>query len=178
MAWTLSGVDPEHCPTCGESIDRVETDEGPAIRCPACDLTMLRSPVPNVRLTVVDGSRALLVQQTVGGPDGGWAPPGGHLAEGEDPLDGAVRELREETGLDADPAAVTLVGTDTATVRGWSEVGIHFAVDRASVTGDVEAGGEVAAVRSFDWSDLPPADRMYGGFEPGHVRLAVDAVST
>ena len=30
---------------------------------------------------------------------GKWTEPGGHLEKGEDPLTGAVREVREETGL-------------------------------------------------------------------------------
>jgi ADP-ribose pyrophosphatase YjhB (NUDIX family) len=33
---------------------------------------------------------------------GKWTVPGGHLNEGEDPWDGAVRELKEETGLTPD----------------------------------------------------------------------------
>jgi ADP-ribose pyrophosphatase YjhB (NUDIX family) len=34
--------------------------------------------------------------------NGKWTVPGGHLNEGEDPWDGAVRELKEETGLTPD----------------------------------------------------------------------------
>jgi 8-oxo-dGTP diphosphatase len=31
---------------------------------------------------------------------GGWEMPGGRLEQGEDPYDGALREFKEETGLD------------------------------------------------------------------------------
>lgn len=38
-----------------------------------------------------------------------WLPPGGHIELDEDPNEAAIREAKEETGLD-----VTLVGTTTA----------------------------------------------------------------
>ncbi len=36
----------------------------------------------------------------------GWSCPGGHLEADEHPLDGATRELREETGITAAPASL------------------------------------------------------------------------
>lgn len=37
-----------------------------------------------------------------------WGPPGGHLEDGEDPAEGAVRELEEETSIRLDPVRLTL----------------------------------------------------------------------
>jgi 8-oxo-dGTP pyrophosphatase MutT (NUDIX family) len=52
-----------------------------------------------------DGDAVLLVRHRVLG----WATPGGHLDVGEAPAHAAVRELREETGLDLSPASHQLV---------------------------------------------------------------------
>ncbi|MEV4416195.1 NUDIX domain-containing protein [Catellatospora sp. NPDC049609] len=39
---------------------------------------------------------------------GVWLYPGGHLDDNEDPLAGAIRETREETGVEAEPVDVPL----------------------------------------------------------------------
>jgi 8-oxo-dGTP diphosphatase len=50
---------------------------------------------------VFHGDRVLLIQRTRDPDAGYWNAPGGKIDRGEDPLDAARRELREETGLDA-----------------------------------------------------------------------------
>jgi 8-oxo-dGTP pyrophosphatase MutT (NUDIX family) len=50
----------------------------------------------------VDGEAILLSRIAKGataGSDGMWTLPGGGIEFGEDPRDGAIRELEEETGL-------------------------------------------------------------------------------
>jgi 8-oxo-dGTP pyrophosphatase MutT (NUDIX family) len=66
---------------------------------------------------VLDADERTLLTR-VGLPGRGWEVPGGHLDPGESPLDAAVRELAEETGLDLHPAQLTRFGGQLITLLG------------------------------------------------------------
>jgi 8-oxo-dGTP diphosphatase len=51
----------------------------------------------------------LLLREGTGYKDGEWGPPAGKVEAGETYRGAAVRELREETGLDADLAIMRFV---------------------------------------------------------------------
>lgn len=42
--------------------------------------------------------------------NGKWTNPGGHLNDGEDPVHGAIREVKEETGLDLQAHQLSSIG--------------------------------------------------------------------
>lgn len=111
-----------HCHWCGTPYPP-GTVEWPR-SCPGCAEISYRNPVPVVvvllPVNLPEGGQSLVViRRTIEPGHGELALPGGYLDYGESWQQGAVRELREETGIHADPADVTLVSTDSDTAGGF-----------------------------------------------------------
>jgi 8-oxo-dGTP diphosphatase len=88
-----------------------------------------------------DHGRALLVQRR---DNHHWEPPGGVLELGESVEDGLRREVREETGLDIEPGALSGVYKNMSR-------GIIALVFRCKVTGGHLATND--EVTAFRWAD-------------------------
>ncbi len=73
------------------------------------------------------GARILLAQRSVPPGIGKWGFPGGMLELGETVHEGAARELREETGIIAEPMA-TLTVLDSIRRDEAGRVKVHFAL--------------------------------------------------
>jgi 8-oxo-dGTP pyrophosphatase MutT (NUDIX family) len=77
------------------------------------------------RVLLVDtADRLLLFRDSDPGLPGRhwWITPGGGIEEGETELEGAVRELREETGLEVDEAALSAPLARRRVLHGYTDV--------------------------------------------------------
>lgn len=108
-------------------------------------------PAMTVDIVARHAGRLLLIQRANDPFAGRWALPGGFVDEGETVEAAAVRELREETGLEVAEADLRLVGVFSAPgrdPRGWM-ISAAFAIDLpaepAAVAGDDAAEAELFA---------------------------------
>ncbi|MGA4538391.1 NUDIX domain-containing protein [Uniformispora flossi] len=89
---------------------------------------------------------------------GAWSIPKGEYTGGEAPLDAAVREFREETGAEVDPALAVPLGSVTQrggkVVTAWAVAGDFDVAELVSNLVEVEWPRGSGAVRSF-----PEVDR-------------------
>lgn len=111
------------------------------------------SLVVAVVVVVLDGERVLMIQRT---DNGRWALPGGGQELGESVRDAAVREAREETGLDIDITGVVGIYSDPRHVIAYDdgEVRQEFAL---CLTGTA-TGGELRTSNEstrVEWIPLP-----------------------
>jgi len=107
------------------------------LSCPVCgyQFSRYRNPVPTVDILISYGGGIVLIERR--NPPPGWALPGGFVDYGESLEAAAVREAREETGLEVeltgqfhtysepsrDPRQHTISTVFTARGRGRLEAG-------------------------------------------------------
>ena len=98
-----TGSDYRFCQRCGTRIDVEQVRGTEREVCPGCGFIHFRNPAVAAIVILVEARRVLLVRRDDGLAGGGrWSLPGGFVDHDEEIRDAARRELREETGLEAD----------------------------------------------------------------------------
>ncbi|SHL28086.1 ADP-ribose pyrophosphatase YjhB, NUDIX family [Pseudonocardia thermophila] len=104
-----------HCVHCGTAFPQPLTSPR---TCVACGRTTWDNPVPVVVVLVpVPGPGLLVVRRGIDPGCGRLALPGGFLEAHETWQEGAVREVREETGVELDPATLKPAAFASTTPR-------------------------------------------------------------
>lgn len=112
-------------------------------------------PVPAVGVVCLRGDEVLLIRRGTPPRLGEWSLPGGRIEPGERATDAALRELREETGVEAD-----LIGLIDVVDGLFPEVGKHYVlIDYLAVwrSGEPVAGDDAA---SASFHPLAELDRL------------------
>ena len=85
---------------------------------------------------------------------GYWALPGGHLEVGETVTECAVREVKEECGLDLDPASVKILGmTQDLHAEGKHYITLFVEAFVSSTSGLLE-NREPEKCEGWEWTNL------------------------
>ncbi|KUN75249.1 NUDIX hydrolase [Streptomyces bungoensis] len=108
---TANSAPDSHCSSCGAPYG--EGVSGWPRTCPSCGTVAYRNPLPvAIALQPVydtKGTALVVITRTIAPVRGGTALPGGYIDDREDWKQAVVRELKEETGIDAAARDVRLV---------------------------------------------------------------------
>jgi 8-oxo-dGTP diphosphatase len=120
----------------------------------------LPAPVPAVGVVCLRGGEVLLIRRGRPPRQGEWSLPGGRIEPGERAIDAALRELREETGVEAE-----ITGLIDVVDGVFPEAGRHYVlIDYAArwLSGEPVAGDDALEARFvaldqvedlIDWSE-------------------------
>jgi len=125
------------------------------------------APVPAVGVVCLRDDAVLLIRRGTPPRQGEWSLPGGRIEPGERAVDAALRELREETGVEAE-----ITGLIDVVDGLFPEAGRHYVlIDYAArwLSGEPVAGDDAAEARFvaldrieslIDWSETLRVIRM------------------
>lgn len=95
-------ADYRHCPTCGGALESRLLDERNRLVCRECGFVMYRNPAPAAGVIILEEDKLLWVERKLDPRRGAWTFPAGFLEYDEHIEQCAVRETKEETGLDVE----------------------------------------------------------------------------
>lgn len=146
-----------YCPRCGAELIVAPT----SATCPGCDSRYYANSAPTVGALCEDEQgRLMLVRRAIEPRKGKWDTPGGFLEEGEDPLDGLKRELREETGLEIEPGE--FVGALIDLYGDGSEAQYVLSLNWTAriIGGEPAPADDISEIRWFAADELPGDDEI------------------
>ena len=144
------------CPRCGAELG----GDAARLACDACGFIVYASSKPTASALCVDNGRVLLGRRAHPPFEGLWDIPGGFLNEGEDPLDGLRRELKEETGLDVEPQRFLGIWMDRYGGDSTAEATLNLYWAVRVVGGEAAPADDVSELRWFGRDELPAADEL------------------
>lgn len=122
----------------------------------------MTTPKLGVSAVALHDGRILLIQRGHEPAMGKWSLPGGHVEFGEDLHSAVLREVREETGLDA--VVDRFLGFVERIEAEYHYVILDFVVDVYDASG-VSAGDDAADAAWFELDGLGDVDLVDGLYE-------------
>ena len=141
-----------YCPHCREPMGRRHEGGVERPACAACGFVQYLNPAPGAGVVLLRGAEVCLVRRKFEPRAGLWSLPTGFMEWDESAAETAVREAREETGLDV--RLTGLYAVESGLLPPGRPVLVVFY--RAEETGGRLEAGDDAAEVGFYPPDAPP----------------------
>ena len=157
-----------YCPRCRTQLERRDDGGRPRPGCPECGFIQYLNPAPGAGVILRRGGKVCLVRRKFPPKQDQWSLPTGFMEWDEDVATTAVREAREETGLDVKLTGVYAV--ETGVLPPDQPVVVVFY--SAEETGGRLCAGDDAAEAGFYRPDRPPGKIAFAAHRRVLARLA------
>lgn len=145
---------PRFCPYCAGSFEEKEVHGRARLVCTQCREVHYQNPVPAATALVLNRQNQLLLgRRSVEPAYGEWCLPGGFIEIGETMEQAALRELKEEAGLEG--RIIWFVGCFAQTSRQYGAV-IVFGYQVEVLGGVLNPGDDISELLYFDLDRMPP----------------------
>jgi 8-oxo-dGTP diphosphatase len=156
---TFSGMEEAHlghfkyCPFCSTLLLLKEKGGEQRPTCPDCGYIQFRNPLPGVVILIEKEGRVLLGKRSGGFGQGKWGLPQGYIEFDEDFLTAAIREVKEETGLDVEIRSILNVVSNFLSPKSHTLAVVLLA---GVVAGELCAGDDLEVLEWFPFSGPLP----------------------
>jgi 8-oxo-dGTP diphosphatase len=142
------------CPFCSAVLEEALLDGNHRLACSSkeCDFVYYHNPVPAAGAILVEDGKVLLVKRAHPPRIGDWCLPAGFMEWSEHPSVTAVREVKEETGLEIKILSFFDVYSGSDDPRTNAALMLYLA---EIVGGTLCAGDDAMEVGWFSLNDLP-----------------------
>ena len=141
------------CPNCSKPLSKFTESGRTRSRCDYCGYVHYMNPAPAAGVLVLEEGKVLLVKRRFDPYRGQWVMPSGYIEYDEDIAVTAVREVREETGLDVELDSVHAVESCFDDPRGNTVLVLYEGHVKGGV---LKAGDDAEEAGFFPLDDLPP----------------------
>ena len=141
------------CPECGDLLSLRVLHGEERMACRKCRFVLYENSRPCVGVLALSEGGVLLVKRAIEPFKGYWDIPGGFLEAGEHPVDGAVREMREETGLEIRPVEILGLYMDVYGPEQLPTLNICYLAEVSG--GEARASSDASDLAWFPLDELP-----------------------
>jgi 8-oxo-dGTP diphosphatase len=145
-------ADLRYCPRCAGELAKRRVRGHERLTCPDCGYVFYMTPAPVTCVLVVQDERVLLVRRRYTPKAGDWCLPAGFVEIGESPEESAVREVREETGLEV---RITGLVDSWASREDPRTPVVSYAFTASVAGGTLRAGDDAEEAAFFEPERIP-----------------------
>lgn len=157
-------MDYRFCPKCGYRLSKKTDSDGfQRLYCSACKFVFYQNSAPTATAIINNGSRVLLTKRAVDPYKDYWDLPGGFLEQGEHPINGVKREIKEELGVRIKVLEMIGIFMDEYPYANGKLNTLNIFYLARIIRGIPKPDSDVKEVRWFDLNDLPSKTAFKSG---------------